>query len=140
MRIELDNALEELPPVVALLEEYCGAASLDAAMLQAAELALDELLTNIISYAYPDSSQHRIIVDLSVESSAGHNAFKIVVSDDGVAFNPFQQADPAMNLSIEEQKLGGVGIHLVKKFMDDYSYQRIDGRNVVTLLKYLDQD
>jgi anti-sigma regulatory factor (Ser/Thr protein kinase) len=140
MRIELDNSLDELPPVVALLEEYCGAASLDTEMLQAAELALDELLTNIISYAYPDSSQHRIFVDLSVELCTGHNALKIVITDDGIAFNPFQQADPAQGMSIEEQKLGGVGIHLVKKFMDEYSYQRIDGRNVVTLLKYLPRD
>ena len=138
MRIELGNSLEELPPLVAALENFCEASNLDAAMLQATELALDELITNIISYAYPGSDQHRIIVDFSCESQLGRKVLKIVIADDGIAFDPFQQAAPAKISSLEEQELGGVGIHLVKKFMDDCSYERLDDRNVGTLLKYID--
>ena len=138
MRIELGNALQELPPLVAALENFCASSNLDAALLQATELALDELLTNIISYAYPDSEQHRIIVDFSCESHLGRKVLKIVISDDGVAFDPFQQAAPAKISTIEEQQMGGVGIHLVKKLMDDYSYVRLNDRNVVTLLKNID--
>lgn len=133
MRIELSNKLDELPNVVTALEAFSVDAHMDKAATQAAELALDELLTNIISYGYPDADRHKIFVELSVD----RDTLKIVVSDDGIAFNLFEQQEPDQMSSIDQQKLGGFGIHLVKKFMDEYFYQRQDGCNVITLLKYL---
>jgi anti-sigma regulatory factor (Ser/Thr protein kinase) len=100
---------------------------------QAAELVLDELLTNIISYGYTDSDTHQITVELTVVDGA----MTIRIVDDGVAFNPFEQDAPDLESSIERRELGGLGIHLVKKFMDDYSYQRSDEFNIVTLSKSL---
>jgi anti-sigma regulatory factor (Ser/Thr protein kinase) len=135
MRIELDNSLDEMENVMMALEGFSDSAGLDMRTAQAAEMALDELLTNIISYGYLDSGQHKIAVEMCVEE----NALQIVVSDDGIPFNPFEQEEPDLDSSIDERDLGGIGIHLVKKFMDEYSYQRLEERNVVTLLKYLGQ-
>jgi len=131
MRIELGNRPQELKAAMAALEEFANEARLDQDAAQAAELALDELLTNIISYGGLDSDQGKILVELCVEG----NDLKIVVTDNGVAFNPFEKELPDQGGSIEERKMGGVGIHLVRQFMDECSYQRVAGCNVVTLLK-----
>jgi anti-sigma regulatory factor (Ser/Thr protein kinase) len=136
MRIELDNSLDEMANVMTAVEDFSDSAGLDMRTAQAAEMALDELLTNIISYGYLDSGQHKIAVEMCVEE----NALQIVVSDDGIPFNPFDQEEPDLDASIDERDLGGMGIHLVKKFMDEYSYQRLEERNVVTLLKYLGEN
>jgi len=133
MRIELTNSLDEMTNVLMALEEFSDSAGLDIRTAQAAEMALDELLTNIVSYGYLDSEQHRIAVDMCVEEGA----LRILVADDGIPFNPFEQDEPDMDAPISQRELGGMGIHLVKKFMDEYSYQRLEERNVVTLLKYL---
>jgi anti-sigma regulatory factor (Ser/Thr protein kinase) len=133
MRIELANSLDEMANILMALEEFSDSAGLDLRTAQAAEMALDELLTNIISYGYLDSGKHKIVVEMCVEG----DALQMVISDDGIPFNPFEQEEPDLDSSFDERKLGGVGIHLVKKFMDEYSYQRLGARNVVTLLKYL---
>ena len=133
MRIEFCNRLEEIAKVMTALEELADSAGLNVGVAQAAELVLDELLTNIISHGYSDTVQHKIAVEMLVID----NALRIVISDDGICFNPFENKSPDLELSIDERDLGGLGIHLVKKFLDEYSYQRLEGRNVVTLLKHL---
>jgi serine/threonine-protein kinase RsbW len=133
MRIELANNLDEIVSVVAALESFVDSEGLDETVRQATELSVDELLTNTISYGYSDAAEHSISIELNV---AG-NVLTLVISDDAIAFNPFEQHVPNPNLSIDEQRLGGFGIHLVKEFMDDYAYQRLAGRNVVTLRKTL---
>jgi serine/threonine-protein kinase RsbW len=133
MRIELANNLEEIVSVVAAVEAFADGEGLDEVVRQAAELSVDELLTNTISYGYPDAEEHNISLELNVDG----DVLRLVISDDAIAFNPFEQKGPNPNLSIDEQKSGGFGIHLVKEFMDDYAYQRLAGRNVVTLVKTL---
>ena len=131
MRIEIKNDLDQIALVMSALEEYAERTSLDMRTAQAAELALDELLNNSISYGFPDDRQHTITVELETQN----DGLQIKVIDDGVPFNPFEQAAPDLGGSVEERDLGGVGIHLVKKFMDECGYQRIDEKNVITLLK-----
>ena len=133
MRIELGNRLDEMTNAKTALAEFADSAGLELGVAQAAELVLDELLNNVISYAYLDADQHKIAVEMCVEE----DALQIVISDDGIPFNPFEQEDPDFKLPLEERELGGVGILLVKKFMDECSYQRLEEHNVVTLVKYL---
>jgi serine/threonine-protein kinase RsbW len=133
MRIELLNRLDQIATVMAALEEYAVRKKLGKEVAQAAELALDELLTNSISYGYPEEGQHSIQVELSIEKKI----LKIVVVDDGTAFDPFQHGLQEQNVSLDDRRIGGLGIHLVKNFVDDYSYQRLEQRNIVTLYKSL---
>lgn len=131
MHIEIANRLEDVAAVVSALEDFCEAAGLDKTVAQAAELALDELLTNIISYAYADDEPHTIEIDLGIEN----HGLKLLVSDDGIAFNPFEHQLPGCEQSVEHQQPGGHGIRLVKTLMDQCVYQRTKGRNLVTLHK-----
>ena len=133
VRIEIGNDLEEMAKVMTALAEFSAGAGLDEEVAQAAELVLDELLNNVISHAYLDTDQHTIVVERSV----AENALQIVVSDDGIPFNPFEQKDPDLKSSLEQREVGGMGVYLVKQFMDEYSYQRLEERNIVTLVKCL---
>ncbi|MCK5665716.1 MAG: SpoIIE family protein phosphatase, partial [Thiotrichaceae bacterium] len=94
-------------------------------------VVFDELLNNIISYAYPDKDEHEI--EIRIEHCG--DDLVITIADDGIPFNPFQKEGPNIKLSIEDREIGGLGIHLVRQLMDKVSYQRKIDKNVVTLVK-----
>ena len=118
---------------MAALQSFCEAYAVPMASAQAVELALDELLTNSITHGQLDPVQGLITVELELRDQELH----IVVSDNGIAFDPFSQPEPDLTSSLEQRQLGGVGIHLVKNCMDSYAYQRIEGRNVISLRRRL---
>lgn len=133
MRIELENNLSEMPCAMAALETFSTNFGLEEAATQAAELVLDELLSNSIRYGMAQPGADRITLDLDVEG----DCMRIEISDGGIPFNPFDRAPPDLELPLEEREPGGLGIYLVKKFMDEYDYQYLDKRNVVILKKKL---
>jgi anti-sigma regulatory factor (Ser/Thr protein kinase) len=97
-------------------------------------MVFDELLANVISYAYSDEDAHSIEVIVN----CAENRLTISISDDGMPFNPFTREDPDITLSVEDREIGGLGIMLVKNTMDETGYQRRHNRNIVTLIKHLD--
>ncbi len=99
-------------------------------------VVFDELLTNIISYAYPDDKEHDI--GIKVELSA--DRLKVSMVDDGIPFNPLGVETPDTDLPLEEREIGGLGIHLVRKMMDKVSYRRRIDKNVITVYEYLEVD
>jgi len=99
-------------------------------------VVFDELLTNIISYAYQDNREHDI--KIKVELSA--DQLKVSMVDGGIPFNPLGLETPDTELPLEERKIGGLGIHLVRKMMDKVSYRRRIDKNVITVVEYLKAD
>ncbi len=94
------------------------------------ELALEELATNIISYAY-EGGKHEFEVTLISEA----DALTIEIADDGKPFDPLSDApEPDLDAPIEERAVGKLGIHLVKTLMDEVRYQRDGGKNRLTLV------
>jgi sigma-B regulation protein RsbU (phosphoserine phosphatase) len=94
-------------------------------------LVFDELLSNIITYAYDDENEHEIDIKIDLTEER----LTVTISDDGVPFNPYASAVPDTALSIEKREMGGLGVHLVRSVMDEVSYKRRIDRNVVTLVK-----
>jgi serine/threonine-protein kinase RsbW len=94
-------------------------------------LGLDELFTNIISYGFDDESEHQIKFSLAKEKET----LVVQVEDDGKPFNPLDVASPEISLDLDEVSIGGMGIHLIKKMMDDIVYQRVEGKNKLVLKK-----
>ena len=94
------------------------------------ELSLEEMFVNIAHYAYPDgdgwAEVHVRVTDKGAE---------ITLVDGGIPYNPLDKEDPDVTLSVEEREVGGLGIFLVKKTMDDMTYVRRDGRNELTIRK-----
>ena len=93
------------------------------------------MFLKIFSYAYADEDEHDIEVDVELSG----NRLVVTIRDDGVPFNPFGLATPDTSASIEQRKIGGLGIHLVRSVMDEYLYQRQINKNVVTLVKFVDR-
>lgn len=133
MRIELGNNIKELAPAMEALRAFSSECSLDDAASQAAELVLDELLSNIIRYGQVEPDSQPIVLELDVVA----DWLQIRITDSGIPFNPFDRAPPDLDASLEDRQVGGLGIHLVKHFMDEYDYSYRDQHNVVTLKKRL---
>ncbi len=96
------------------------------------DLALEEMFTNVVNYAYkaqPGSVTIRFILE-------GQKAV-ITLIDEGTPYDPLQHEDPDVTLSAQERQIGGLGIFLVRKNMEDLSYEHKDGRNVFTMKKTL---
>ncbi|HXW06422.1 MAG TPA: ATP-binding protein [Vicinamibacterales bacterium] len=93
-------------------------------------LALDEVVTNVIRYAHEDDGrQHPIVVRLALEG----DVLTAQVEDDGRAFNPLEAPTPDTGAGIDQRPVGGLGLHLVRSVMSSVEYRREDGRNVLTL-------
>jgi serine/threonine-protein kinase RsbW len=94
-------------------------------------LVLDELFTNIISYGFDDGREHVIKVTITPENGG----LCLYIEDDGKPFNPVEFEVPDVSCSIEECKIGGLGIHIIRKLMDDICYERCEDKNILKLKK-----
>ncbi len=97
-------------------------------------IAFDDLLNNIVTYAYGGAPDQRIDVVIQVAP----DCVEASLADDGPAFDPFARAAPDIDADLDERAIGGLGIHLVRTMMDEVTHSRADDRNVVVLRKYLD--
>jgi len=96
------------------------------------KLALEEIVTNIIQYGYNGKEEYDITIRFSIEK----HSLRIQIKDSSPEFNPLNVSEPTdMNNPVEDRNIGGLGIHLVKKFTDNFSYRRMNSKNVITLLK-----
>ena len=96
-------------------------------------LALEEVVSNVMLYAYPKEKSGHVLV----ESWRWENNIFFSISDSGIPFDPTQQETVDTTLSAEERTIGGLGIHLVRNLMDDIQYRREDNKNILTLMKKL---
>lgn len=95
------------------------------------KLALEEVVTNVILYAYPDKKEQDIRIDISGEN----RILQFIITDSGIPFNPLEKEEPDLTLPPEERPIGGLGIFLVKQLMDEVNYSRSEGKNILTLIK-----
>jgi anti-sigma regulatory factor (Ser/Thr protein kinase) len=128
---KLKSNLSELDALCQKLEKFGQSMGLSKKCVFEANLALDELFTNIISYGFDDKNEHSITITIALEN----NDLVIHMEDDGIPFNPTQAETPDLECSIEECRIGGLGIHLAKNLMDEVCYQRCKDKNILTLKK-----
>ena len=128
---KLKNRLSELDTLCQKLEGFGESIRLSSKFIFETNLALDELFTNIISYGYSDKKVHQINVTISHQD----NELLFSIEDDGIPFNPTEVEEPDLGCTIEECKIGGLGIHLAKNLMDEVCYQRCKDKNILTLRK-----
>lgn len=131
--IVISNSLSELARVRALADRFLSTHPLSSGVTADLQVALDELLINIIKYAYTDNRAHQIHVQLGIE----RDVLVVEIDDDGVPFNPLDAPAPDLNASIAKRRVGGVGIHFVKNLMSEVRYDRVGDRNRLVLKKRL---
>jgi anti-sigma regulatory factor (Ser/Thr protein kinase) len=130
---ELKNDLSELENLCQNCEEIGRSINVSDKSIFEMNLALDELFTNIISYGFKDQREHIIKISITVEG----DQLEMRIEDDGIPFNPLESETPDFQCGIEECKIGGLGIHLIKKLMDDLQYQRVADKNILVLKRKL---
>ena len=131
LTLTIVNDLAELPRVAESIDEFCESQAFPPACAFKLNVALEELLTNTISYGYDDTLPHEIRL------TATHRGDDILVeiSDDAQQFDPRDVPPPDLESALEERRVGGLGVHLVKTLMDEVDYAYEGGRNRVTLRK-----
>lgn len=132
--LTIRNDLAEIGRLAEEVEAFCEAQGLGEAIAHALNLSLDELLANTINYGYDDAATHAIEVSLS----ATPEGVTVTVRDDARAFDPTLAPEPDIDAELDDRPIGGLGIHIVRAMMDEIGYQRLDGRNLLTLTKRVD--
>jgi serine/threonine-protein kinase RsbW len=133
---KLKSSLSELDNLCLNLETFGEKFGLSKKLIFEINLALDELFTNIISYGFSDDDEHTIKVTITPQE----DEICLCIEDDGVPFNPIEFEAPDVACSVENCKIGGLGIHIIRKLMDDICYERCEGKNVLTLKKNITEE
>jgi len=129
--LELRNSLSELDTLGQSLQQFGEELGLSNKVLFQICLAMEEIVSNIISYGYTDDAVHWIKIAILHEQGI----LIIRLEDDGIPFNPLWAQEPDCECPVEERKVGNLGIHLCKKVMDDMIYERCGNKNILTLKK-----
>lgn len=129
--ITLNNEIGEISRLMGFVEQIGEDMKLCPSLLPSLQLALEESVSNIILYAYPGETGKQI----TVEAGKTEDRLLFIITDSGTPFDPTQVAEADITLSAEERPVGGLGIFLVRKIMDEVEYCRIDGNNILLLKK-----
>lgn len=125
-------SMENLEKATAFLDSALGEEMVPPKAVLQAELALEEAYVNVVHYAYPDGNGE---VTLELRTDPDARTFTLRLLDGGIPFNPLEEEAPDLSLSSGDREIGGLGIFLVRKNMDDVSYEYADGQNILTMKK-----
>jgi len=129
--LKLTNRLEEIERLPAFIQEICGSCGIDDMSADMINLALEELVVNVINYAYPEGESGDIVINSEFLAPT----LSISISDKGKPFDPTAAEDADISLSVEDRPIGGLGIHLAKNIMDELKYERREDTNILTMIK-----
>lgn len=128
-------SLDQLYAMMQLIRQEASQAGFDNNTIFKIELAAEEALVNIINYAYRDNGGK---VEIICHQENSPKSLVITLKDQGVAFDPIKQAPPIDSQTlVEEKPIGGYGIFLIRKIMDEIRYKREGDANILTLVKYV---
>lgn len=123
------NRLTELAKVAATIETILEEKAIPLKTAYTVNLAVEEVATNIINYGFDDNAEHFITLHLTM----GIDAIEIRMEDDGREFDPLALNPPDIEIPVEQRPVGGLGIHLVRQTVDNITYRREAGKNILTI-------
>ena len=130
-RLTLHNDIQQISLLPGFVDALAQEKHLEPDVTAQLNLALEEAVTNVISYAYPEGTDGT--VDIDARTDGGTITF--IISDTGKAFDPTSREVVDVSAGLDERPIGGLGIHLIRQIMDVVSYERKDGRNILTITK-----
>lgn len=134
--LTLTNDLRELSRLYNLVNRLGGAASLTRSEIYTLNLVLEEIVTNVMKYAYGQGVEKPIIIRYQYDK----RCLNVEVEDQGPAFNPLEAGEPDLSSSLENRQIGGLGIHLVKHLASNLVYSRKNDKNILRLVMETDPD
>ena len=136
LSLSIKNDLGEIGRMSQEVASWCHTQVLPEEVEFQIDLVLDELVSNVIRHGLKDNKEHFIAVNMWCD---GHDLV-LEVEDDGVPFNPLDNPTPDINKPIEERRIGGLGIHLVRQIMDTLAYERRGEKNYLFMKKKLGEE
>jgi len=130
MQLTIPAHAGRLAEVFAFIDESVMNTGMDVKTVNNVMLAVEEIFINIANYAYPSGNG-----DADITVSAAGDRLSIVFKDSGIPFDPLAGSDPDTELTAEEREIGGLGIFMVKKLMDDVEYRYENRQNILTVSK-----
>lgn len=124
--------VENIETITVFINEQLEAAACPMKAQMQIDIVIDEILSNIVHYAYGEKVGD---VTVRIEFPDNPKSAVLTFTDNGVPYNPLEQSDPDISLSAEERKIGGLGIFMVKKTMDDMTYEFKDEKNILKITK-----
>lgn len=131
-KIIIKNTIEEVQRAITAFEDFAAIHTIPRNLMLKVNIVLDELLSNIVKYSFPDGKEHVIDITLELFTTG---KLTLCLTDEGVPFNPFDAPDPDLSMPLEEREVGGLGILIVKRLMDEYNYKRQANLNVTSMIK-----
>ena len=128
-KIVLQNDVHQVQQLNAFVKDIAARNGLEKSAARRLQLAIEEVVVNIMDYAYSPG----IAGDIVIEAFCNEKRMKFVVSDEGMAFDPTAVKTPDLSQCVEDRPIGGLGIQLTRQMVDSLNYERIDGRNILTL-------
>jgi sigma-B regulation protein RsbU (phosphoserine phosphatase) len=132
--LTLQNDVREVAQLNSFVKGAMEQLGIEKPFARKLQLAVEEAVVNVIDYAYPAGKVGNI--DVKVTSN-GHQ-LRFIITDEGIAFNPTEASQVDTTLSAEERPVGGLGILLVRELMDSVNYERVNGKNILTLCKEME--
>jgi len=129
----IENQIGELSSLADKIEELAEKWELSMALAMNINLVIEEAVSNIIFYAFPENDKHEIKISVSLNNKI----LVVEISDDGIPFNPLAQVQPDITLPAEDRPVGGLGIFLISQVMDKMDYTRQKNWNILTLNKII---
>ena len=129
--LSLRNDIGDIPRLHEFMQSITDETGMGHPLAMSLNLALEEAVSNVMLYAYPEGTEGRVDIDAQIRE----DSFEFVLSDNGVPFDPTEAAEPDLELDVAQRPVGGLGIFLVKRIMDNVTYSREDGKNVLTMIK-----
>ncbi len=133
LQLFLRDRIEEVAGAAAQVADFASRYGADEKAQFNLQLAVDELLTNVVSYGFPEDEGRHVHIHLTARHHDGH--LHIVLDDTGKPFNPLELPLPDTDAPLAEREVGGLGIHFVRSLMHDVDYRREHGHNI-TVLRY----
>lgn len=129
MHMELAPRLSAISSLAEVIEEFGQNHDIPDAQIYFVNLEIDELMTNYVAYAYHRVKRPRMLVTLR----AFANKLVLVVTDSGPPFNPLEAPEADLTSEMDERRVGGMGLHLVRQYADRIDYRCIDDQNILSL-------
>ena len=132
----IKNKISELEKVAQFVEEIGEELGLSMELQMNLNLVMEEMVTNVIFYAYPQDEE----ADIELLAKSDGKELTFVLSDQGKEFDPTAKEDTDLDVNPADRELGGMGIFIVKNIMNKVTYQRLEGKNLLTMTKGIADD
>ena len=136
MKMTVDATVDNLNKVLAFIDEQLEANNCPMRVMLEIDVAAEEIFVNVASYAYT-SGIGSVAIEVDFEEKPKAVAIRFI--DSGIPYNPLEKEDPDVTLPAEKRGIGGLGVFMVKKSMDEVAYEYKDGKNHLTIRKFFDR-